>query len=107
MTFRYAIEHVRSDFLSILADDDVLLPDFHLLAMESFAAPALVTVGSTLFTDSEDRLLRPGQIGQGSYQPPYGLVEIMRLVIVIVAITGKAKRRTERATAPKNMEEQQ
>jgi hypothetical protein len=41
---------VQSDFFSILADDDVLLSDFLRLAMESFAAPALVVVGSTVFT---------------------------------------------------------
>jgi glycosyltransferase involved in cell wall biosynthesis len=78
--FRYAIEHVRTDFFSILADDDLLLPDFHRLALESFAAaPELVLVGlDCIHSDSQGRLLRVHEIGPGTYQPPEGLVEMLR-----------------------------
>jgi glycosyltransferase involved in cell wall biosynthesis len=78
--FRYAIEHVRTDFFSILADDDLLLPDFHRLALESFAAaPELVMVGlDCIHSDIDGRLLRRREIGPGTYQPPGGLVEMLR-----------------------------
>ena len=78
--FRYAIEHVRTDFFSILADDDLLLPDFHRLALESFnSAPELVLVGlDCIYSDTTGRLLRHRQVGPGTYQPPEGLVEMLR-----------------------------
>ena len=78
--FRYAIEHVQTDFFSILADDDLLLPDFHRLALESFrAAPELVLVGlDCIRSDTEGRVLHLGQVSPGNYQPPGGLIEMMR-----------------------------
>jgi GT2 family glycosyltransferase len=78
--FRYAIERVQTDFFSILADDDLLLPDFHRLALEPFAAaPELVLVGlDCIYSDTEGRLLRHDQIGPGTYRPPEGLVAMLR-----------------------------
>ena len=78
--FRYAIEHVQTEFFSILADDDVLLPDFHRLALESFAAaPELILVAlACMKSDSQGRLLRLRAIGPGTYVPPAGLVEMLR-----------------------------
>lgn len=78
--FRFAIEHVQTDFFSILADDDLLLPDFHRLALESFAAtPDLILVGlDCIYSDIEGRLLRHRQIGPGTYRPPEGMVEMLR-----------------------------
>jgi glycosyltransferase involved in cell wall biosynthesis len=78
--FRYAIEHVQTDFFSILADDDLLLPDFHRLALESFAAtPALILVGlDCIYSDPDGRLLRHRQLGPGTYQPPEGMVDLLR-----------------------------
>ena len=80
VNFRYAIEHVRTEFFSILSDDDLLLPDFHRLALESFnSAPELVLVGlDCIYSDTTGRLLRHRQVGPGTYQPPEGLVEMLR-----------------------------
>ena len=78
--FRSAIDSVRTPFFSILADDDVLLPNFHLLALETFAQyPALMLVGlDCLHAEVGGALLRHREIGPGTYLPPHGLLEMLR-----------------------------
>ena len=78
--FNYAIGHVRTPFFSILADDDMLLPDFHRLALESFSdAPQLAFVGlDCLHSEAGGALLHRAAIGPGIYQPPEGLIHMLR-----------------------------
>jgi glycosyltransferase involved in cell wall biosynthesis len=78
--FRYAIEHVRTPFFSILADDDLLLPDFHRLALLTFSsAPELVMVGlDCIHCEEGGALLRRREIGPGTYRAPEGMVEMLR-----------------------------
>jgi glycosyltransferase involved in cell wall biosynthesis len=78
--FRYAIEHVRTPFFSVLADDDMLLPDFHRLALETFAeSPELGMVGlDCLHSELGGALLRRAAIRPGAYEPPEGMLEMLR-----------------------------
>jgi glycosyltransferase involved in cell wall biosynthesis len=78
--FRHAIEHVRTPFFSVLADDDMLLPDFHRLALETFvASPELAMVGlDCLHSELGGALLRRASIRPGSYAPPEGMLEMLR-----------------------------
>jgi GT2 family glycosyltransferase len=78
--FRHAIEHVRTPFFSVLSDDDVVLPDFHRLALESFAArPELAFVAlDCLQSELDGSLLRRRLIEPGAYAPPAGPVEMLR-----------------------------
>jgi glycosyltransferase involved in cell wall biosynthesis len=78
--FRYAIEHVGTPFFSVLADDDMLLPDFHRLALETFAeSPQLAMVGlDCLHSELGGALLRRPAIRPGAYAPPDGMLEMLR-----------------------------
>ena len=78
--FRYAIEHVRTPFFSVLADDDMLLPDFHRLALQSFSeSPGLGMVGlDCLHSELGGALLRRSAIRPGAYAPPEGMLEMLR-----------------------------
>ena len=78
--FRYAIEHVRTPFFSVLADDDMLLPDFHRLALETFAESSqLAMVGlECLHSELGGALLRRAAIRPGAYLPPDGMLEMLR-----------------------------
>ena len=78
--YRYGMEHVRTPYFSVLADDDVLLPEFHGLALETFASvPDLMLVGlGCLHSELDGALLRRPTIGPGTYRPPEGMVEMLR-----------------------------
>ena len=44
--YRFAMEHVETPYFSVLADDDLLLPDFHRLALETLKSqPGLMLLG--------------------------------------------------------------
>ena len=78
--YRYAMEHVDTPYYSVLADDDLLLPDFHRLALETFKSqPKLILVGlGCLHSEIGGALLRRPTIGPGTYSPPEGMVEMLR-----------------------------
>ena len=78
--YRYALEHVSTPYFSVLADDDLLLPEFHHLALETFAAaPDLILVGlDCLHSELDGALLRRPTIGPGIYTPPEGMIEMLR-----------------------------
>lgn len=80
--FQYGLSQVSTPFFSILADDDVLLPDFYATAVEAlravpdamFAATRVVVVDSAGRTLAIDGLEWP----VGSYRPPDGLQAMVR-----------------------------
>ena len=78
--FRQAIEHVRTPYFSVLADDDVVLPDFHRLALDAFgAAPGVAMVAlNCLHSELGGAVLRRPSIRPGTYAPPGGMLEMLR-----------------------------
>jgi hypothetical protein len=80
--FAYGIEHVETPFFSILADDDVLLPDMYQVALAGIGGfpEAMISAGITINVDEQVRVLwvpilswRPGL-----YTPPEGMLAMLQ-----------------------------
>lgn len=77
----YAMEHIDTDFFSILSDDDILLPEFYDAALEGFIKYPEVFFSSTLtLFDARSNICRPYGANwiPGVYKPPDGLLTILR-----------------------------
>ena len=85
----YGMEHVDTPFFSILADDDVLLPNFYHDALQLLAKypTALFFGGNTLVLEN-DRIigLNPKRLRTGFYEHPHGFRHLLRRHITWTSI---------------------
>ena len=80
--YQYGLSQVDTPFFSILADDDVLLPDFYASAVEALRAvpEAMFAATRVVIADSAGRTLAIDGLGwpAGGYRPPDGLQAMVR-----------------------------
>ncbi len=80
--FAQAQAEVETEYFSFLADDDLLLPDFHARAVVALDAnpEAMFVASPVLFVDNRGRILsiEGAQWASAVHQPPAGMLELVR-----------------------------
>lgn len=78
--FNFGLKRVTTPFFSILCDDDILLPDFFRRALESFNTypDAMLSAGSTFFTNTKDILNVLTWKREGYYPAPEALLAMLK-----------------------------
>ncbi len=80
--FIYGLKHVDTPFFSFFSDDDVLLPNFYLMAMKGFDKfpDAMFSAGSTILITDKGRVEMVDLSlwkREGYYAPPEGLFALL------------------------------
>lgn len=76
----YGMEHVDTQFFSILADDDLLLPNFYENAISNLNdfPHAMFFGGSTLILENNKIIgINPKRLKSGLYEPPKGFKQLL------------------------------
>lgn len=85
----YGMEHVETPFFSILADDDLLLPNFYKDAIHNLEKyPNAIFFGGNTLILENDRIigLNPKRMKTGFYKPPDGFKHLLRTHITWTSI---------------------
>lgn len=81
--FQYGLDHVTTPFFSILADDDVLLPDFYEVAMAGFEQypQAVMSMCGMIHVNAEGKvwLVHGTDWRPGLYPPPEGMLAMLKV----------------------------
>lgn len=80
--FNYGLQHVDTEYFSLLSDDDLLLPHFYEQAMQGFAdhQSAMVVAAPVILVDERERavLVTGGEWEPRVYPPPSALLQMAR-----------------------------
>lgn len=90
----YGMEHVSTPFFSILADDDLLLPDFYESAISNLEKhPLAMFFGASTLIIENDKIIgiNPKRLKSGLYEPSNGLKHLLRTHITWTSILFRTK----------------